>query len=377
MELNEVDLFNTLFIKGFEEWEAQKNDDFPPPLEPLQEDLWAFSYFWPEIAEKFSTVEELYSALQDLHKEIYTIKEKYRPLALGFPDLRIERNLHGGVGGSYFLLDHEGNKRYVIKPLDEDAGCINSEGYATPFGMSPLRSNMPLYRSSMREVLASILAESIGVSSVVPKTVFGIFESDKFHDFSEGVSLRELYRYMEQCGPVDHEKLCSVQEFVPNSKSLFEAIHELEMNGLTDDEIAQRFDQRNFEDANLLLWTTYDTDGHSGNFLVYSKGFDEIGNEILGLKKIDNGFAFPDKNRQLRNNLSYLPNAKRGLSDEGKAKIAAIDVDLLAAQFEKVGLESAIPALRERIPILQELARRPGITIKEINTAMSKIGKKS
>lgn len=221
-----------------------------------------------------------------------------------------------------------------------------------------------------------MIGEQIGVGTVVPQTVFGIFESDQFYDFSDGVSLNELHHYMEICGPIDCEKLCSVQEFVPNGKSLFEAIHELEERGLSDDEIADRFDQSNFEDANILLWTTYDTDGHSGNFLVYPKGSDEIGNEILGLKKIDNGLAFPDKNQQFRNNLSYLPNAKRGLSEEGKAKIAAIDVDILASQFEKMGLESAIPALKERIPILKELAKQPSLTIKEINTAMSKIGKK-
>lgn len=377
MEISEVDFFNPFSINGFDNPIPEVIEDFPPELEPLKDDLWSFSYFWSEVRERFSTVEELYAAMQDLQKQIHEIKEKYRPISLGFPDFRIEPNLHGGVSGSYFLIDAEGNKRFVIKPLDEDAGCINSEGFATPFTTSPLRSNMPLYRSSMREVLASLIAETIGVGSVVPKTVFGVFESDKFHDFSDGVSLGELKRYMEHLGPVDREKLASVQEFVPNSKSLFEAIHELEMGGLSDDEIANRFDQQNFEDANILLWTTYDTDGHSGNFLVYSKGADEIGNEILGLKKIDNGLAFPDKNQQLRNNLSYLPNAKRELSEEGRAKILAIDENVLATQFEIMGLESAIPALKERIPILKELAKQPGITIKEINTAMSKIGKKS
>ena len=113
-----------------------------------------------------------------------------------------------------------------------------------------------------------------------------------------------------------------------------------------------------------------------GNFLVYPKGVDEIGNEILGLKKIDNGLAFPEKNQQLRNNLSYLPNAKRELSAEGRALILAIDGESLAEQFEIMGLESATPALKERLLVLKELAQKPAITIKEINTEMSKIGKK-
>lgn len=380
MLLKEVIYANPLLPNHIEDW---LNDPHlpqlhaePPTKEPLQEDLWSFGFFWPEVVKKFSTVEELYAAIQDLHQEIQRTKEKFRSIAVGYPELRIEPNTGRGVSGSYFLIGPEGEKQYLIKPLDEDAGCIHSNGYATPFTMSPVRANMPLYLSSMREVLAFKIAQSIGVDSIVPKTTLGIFESDRFHDFSNGVSLDELKRYMEQCGPADKEKLCSVQEFVPNAKSLFEAIHELEMSDLSDEEIANRFDQSHFEEANILLWTTYDTDGHLGNFLVYPKGVDEIGNEILALKKIDNGLAFPDKNKNLRNNLSYLPNAKRELSAEGKAKIAAIDVEAIAKQFEEMGLESAIPALKERILVLQELAQRPGITLKEINTEMSKIGKK-
>lgn len=379
MEFSEIESSNPLSINDSVDWP----DSYPDPVlilsgeEPLKEDLWSFQYFWHEVRQKFATVEGLYAAMQDLYQLIKDTKEKFRSSAELFDPFRLEPNAGRGVSGSYFLTDEGGNRRYIIKPLDEDAGCIHSEGFASPFNMSPLRSNMPLYFSSMREVLAYNIAVSIGVGSVVPKTVFGLFESEQFHDFADGVSVDERKRFLEQCGFADKEKLCSVQDYVPNAKSLFEAIHELEMGGLTDEEIASRFDQTDFEDANLLLWTTYDTDGHMGNFLVYPKGTDEIGNEILGLKKIDNSLAFPDKNSQLRNNLAYLPNARRELSEEAKAKIAAIDIDLLAEQFEQMGLESAIPALKERIPVLQRLAQEPGMTIKEINKAMSNIGKKS
>jgi hypothetical protein len=377
MEINGSDLFNILSVNGFSAHEPEEIIHLSTGLEPLKEDLWSFGYFWDEVLERFSSVEELYEAIRDLQKEIHEIKEKYRPLSSSFPDFRIEPNLQKSISGSYFLIDEDGNKRFLIKPLDEEAGCIHSEGFTTPFTSSPVRSNMPLYLSPMREVLASIVAETIGTNAVVPKTVLGVFESDQFHDFSNGVSLGELRRYMDHCGPAQREKLCSAQEFVPNSKSLFEAIHEFQMDGLRDDEIEARFDQRNFEDANILIWATYDTDGHSGNFLVYSKGNDQIGNEMLGLKKIDNGLAFPDKNQQLRNTLSHLPNAKKELSKEGKEKILAIDASVLARQFEIMGLQSAVPALKERISILKELAIKPGITIKEINCVMSKIGNKS
>jgi hypothetical protein len=235
---------------------------------------------------------------------------------------------------------------------------------------------MPLYRSSMREVMAYQVALLIGTESAVPKTSFGIIQSEQFHDLSDGIAYSELKRFLEYCGPADKEKLCSVQEYVQNSKSLGEALQDFQMQSLSNEEIGNRFDQREFEDANILIWTTYDTDAHSGNILVYPKGTDEIGNEILGLKKIDNGLAFPDKNQNLRNALAYMPNAKIALSEEGRAKIAAIDVDALTKEFESMGLESAVPALRERIAHLKTLANEPGITIKEINNAMQKIGKK-
>lgn len=378
MKLYEANIFKPLNIRLFDDPSYSPTPSLEPLADasPLKEDCWGFGFMWYDIIKKFSTVEKLYDAIYDIYQANRQIKEKFRSLAEYFPSLNLEPNEDRGVSGSYFAVDENGNRLYVIKPLDEDAGCIHNKGWATPFLDSPLRQNMPLYRSSMREVLAYEIAKLIGVGSIVPKTVFAILESEKFHDLNDEVSVDEMKRFLEIVGDVDKEKLCSVQEYVQNSKSLFEAIHDLEAAGLNDEEIANRFDQVDFEDANILLWTTYDTDGHMGNFLVYPKGFDSIGNEILGLKKIDNGLAFPEKNKQLRNNLSYLPNAKRELSDAAKAKIAAIDVDSLAAQFENLGLDSAVPALKERIAKLQELAQQPNITIKELNTAMTNIGKK-
>ncbi len=380
MELKEAAFYNTLSSRQFNDLLTTSRPSLPNDQtldeSALKEDLWSFGYFWPEVTEKISSVEELYATLQEIQWKIGETKEKFSPLALRFPNFHIELNRLGGINGSYFLLDDKGNKHFLIKPLDEDAGAINHDGWATPFSMSPLRANIRLYQSAMREVLGYTVAEAASLHNLVPKTVFGIFESDQFHDFSEGVSLDELKRYMELCGPVKKEKLCSVQEYIPHSKSLFEVIHDFQEAGLSDEEIASRFDQTNFEEANILLWMTYDTDGHMGNFLVYSKGIDQVGNEILALKKIDNGLAFPEKNQQLRNNLTFLPNGKYPLSEGSKQKIAQIDVESLSKQFEKMGLESAIPAFKKRISVLQKLAQEPNLTIKEINTAMSKIGKK-
>jgi len=345
--------------------------------EPLEKDLWGFDFFWPDVQDYFGTVEKLYAALHELHQKIAAIKERFRSQAEIFPPSTIVPNLDHGISSSYFLIDEKGERRYVVKPVDEDAGCINNDhGFATPYDVSPIRAYLPLYKSAMREVLAYRMAVHLGVAQIVPKTSLAILKSDQFHDFLEGVSAEERKRYLELCGEPDLEKLCSIQEYVPNAKSLFEALQDFQMAGLTDAEIAARFDQTDFEDANILLWTTYDTDGHMGNFLVVPKGTDAIGNQMLGLKKIDNGLAFPDKNVQLRNNLAYMPNAQRPLSEQAKAKIAEIDVDRLAKEFEAMGLETAIPALYERMAALKNLAKEPGITIKQINKIMTKIGKK-
>ncbi|MES2272707.1 MAG: hypothetical protein V4487_00745 [Chlamydiota bacterium] len=358
------------------------------------------SWLWNQLTRYYPSMELFYRALTKRQAELAEIKENFRPfigekslfdpvyadllsLASAFfengtyqidPD-RLTPTSNQGVSGSYFLLDETGHPRFVIKPLDEDAGCINNpQGFATLLDRSPLRENMPLYHSSMREALAYQIALSIGVDSIAPKTVLAILQSDQFYDLSQCVPTEEMDRYLELCGAACREKICSIQEVVPNAITLFEAQQALQAAGLSDEEIAARFDQSDFEDMNILLWSTYDTDGHMGNILVYPKGYDALGNEILGLKKIDNGLAFPDKNEQLRNNLVYLPNGSLPLSDSAKCKIANLNVDQMADLYRSYGLESAIPALQIRIPLLQEYAQKPGITIKELNAYMAKIG---
>lgn len=363
----------------FGTWDSESSPFIPDGNIPddlqLKEDLWGFGFYWEVIQKKYQSVEELYEALSRLYAEIAEIKERYRPIAKEYGEFEVVPNLYEGISGSYYLVDENGEKQFLIKPLDEEAGCIHSSWFPTLFKDCPLRAHIELYLSSMREVLAYQIAEMIG-TPVVPKTELGIITSDKFQDFSERVTLDELKRYFDNCPPVQSEKICSVQEYVVGSKSLFEALHDFQMAGLSDLEIEKRFDKQDFEDANILLWVTNDTDGHMGNFLVYPKGVDAIGNEILGIKKIDNGLAFPDKNGQLQNNLALLPNAKMMLTEEGRAKIDAIDIEKMAEKYEKLGLSSATIAMKERITHLKQLAQKPNITIKEINTEMSKLGKK-
>ena len=308
----------------------------------LTTDAWAFGSFWSFIQESCQTSETLYENIRLRQAEIKEIREAMRPSILPIPAIHevLETGtlslIPNGISGSYFLLDAAGIPHFVIKPLDEDIGAINNpKGYASPFIDSPLRDGVPLYRSCFREVAAYRMAEMIGVASIVPRTDLTILQSDQFFDLSQNVSPREMQRYFDHLGRSDKEKLCSVQEFVAESKTLFEAAQDLQSSGLSDEEIEHLIDQEDFENANILLWVTGDTDGHFGNFLVTPKRVDDIGNQVFGLKKIDNGLAFPETNGQLINSLVHLPNAYRPLSSAALSKIQTLDPDAMADCLSK------------------------------------------
>ncbi len=149
-------------------------------------------------------------------------------------------------------------------------------------------------------------------------------------------------------------------------KTLFDVIQELERAGLSDQEIADRFDTRDFEEANILIWALNDTNAHRRNILVYPKRIDPIGNEIFGLKKIDRELSLR-KNGPLHNALSHLPNAKRPLSAEGITKIEDLDVRDFSHQLFGEELDAQ---LEKRLNFLKKLARQPGITLYQINIEM-------
>lgn len=354
-----------------DEWQKIIDDLMPASDNPFYQIIVRHEEI-KKIRESFRLFIESNKSLSSLYAELLSRAVYNRPD--GTYELTHLYPVDEGISGTYFLFDESNRPLFVIKPFDEEAGCINNPKWFSGLSDSnPIRDYMPLYHSAMREVLAYQIALQIGVGSIAPETVLAIIRADQFYDYSQHISLEELANYLEQCGPVDREKLCSVQEYVPNAKPLWEMISDLERSGLTPKEVAARFDQDDFENVNLLLWTTYDTDAHMGNLLAYPKSVDEFGHQIYGIKKIDNGLAFPDRNKQLRNNLAYMENAHMPLSDAAKEKIAKMDVEALAEQFKIYGLDSAIPALKERIPYLQKLAQQPDITIYEINKAMAAI----
>lgn len=375
----------------------------------------------PEMKECHSLAKKITSLFKERIGFIRNQIEKYRlgaevtkmnePFFTGdgvfYVDPNCLERIPDGISGSYFLLDAEGNKRYVVKPIDEDCGCLNNpKGYMSLMMKSPIRDDMPLYLSSLKEALTYEAVKSIGIQSVAPKTILVILESPGFSYFdltdtqtgqnsdsfstqtqsyralmfkqiAQGVNgLQEgVLRFcIRKAGPPPREKLCSAQEFVSDSQPLFEVGQRLQDEYGSDlVGMANRFDQKQFEETNILIWTTYDTDAHAGNILVHPLRLDEQGREVYGFKKIDNGLAFPNTNRQLRNALNYLPNMKRTLSDEGRAKIYAVDVDIISEKMKYYGMDNAIPSFLERISLLKELAMKEGITLEQINKEMTKL----
>jgi hypothetical protein len=272
------------------------------------------------------------------------------------------RPIEDGISGSYFLVNPEGVPKFVVKPMDEDISALNNpKGYGCFYFENMF--DMQLYRAVFREMAVSSMAKSIGVSSVAPETALAILESERFFDVAD---------IEPTLGPKNKEKLCSCMEFIPNSQHLGETLQTLQQMGLSDEEIRQRFDQDDFEDANILIWATGEQDAHLWNLLTCVKGYDACGNEIYGIKKIDNGLCLPENPSGFnRNGLAYMPNARLPLSDRALTKIFAMNPDAIANILQKNQLQAAIPATMERIARLKAIvSENTQLTVHQINTSL-------
>lgn len=278
-----------------------------------------------------------------------------------------------GIGAAYFLLDKTGQPQFIVKPIDEDIFCLNNrKNHASPYNDAPHRTRprIPLYRSHQTDILASRVAEIIGMQEVTPTTSLSIVRSQDFYDISDSICAEDRSLFLKTTGEPDREKLCSLQEYFP---------HEQDLRGLSDEwldlhvtewEIARAIDQTSFEEVTFFIWLLYDNDAHGGNILVYIKNHTQEGKPIYGLKKIDNGLSFPEKNDSLVNLLAFLPNAHRPLSERMQERIRTLPIQQLIDEIKNFDLHSTIPAFLERVETLQELATR-NLTIYEIDLRLS------
>lgn len=275
-----------------------------------------------------------------------------------------------GCGGAYLLMDAQNQPRFVVKPLDEDILCLNNHKLcAYPFidDLYQVREAIPLYRTVQADALAYEVAEALGIPCITPKTGLAIIEHPAFYDLSNALQGEEKEHFLQMTHMPYKIKLCSVQSFIPDTTTLFTMNSEWMQKCLSDEEISCTIDQEHFEDANVLIWSIYDTDAHAGNFLLPLKKDSE---QEHALFKIDNGLSFPEKNIGLVNFLSYLPNAEKSLSLRAQAKIRDFPLSHLIDRMQFYKLEASVQAFKERIEVLQNLAQREGMSLAEINSRL-------
>lgn len=280
----------------------------------------------------------------------------------------------GGSGNTYAVCDAHQKPQLVVKTVDGDIFCLNNaKAHGSPFNDAEhrVREDIALYHSPQTDALCSEIASLAGIEEATPKTIMAILNNEQFYDFTTRIPELERQSWILATGFPDPEKLCSVQEFIPNAVSFAELLHEFYAQGLSDEEIAAHFDQQDFEQVCLLLWLSYDNDAHSDNFLVYVKSRDESGKKIYGIKKIDNGLSFPEKNTNYSNILTWAPNARFPISDSLKQKICQLPLQRMLQKMEDYELTCAKEAFLERVDILQQLAQKPGITIGEIDLRLN------
>ncbi|MCX6989719.1 MAG: hypothetical protein NTX49_01445 [Chlamydiae bacterium] len=348
-------------------------------------DIFHFGYLWDYIKDNHISLESVAKEIETRRSELSQQKNHWRDYAEthrqpSFSD-RFQETLRSGhispcphgCGSAYFLYDVNNVPQFVIKPVDEDIFCLNNrKHFACPFidAEFRVRQDIPLYRSAQTDVLCSQVAAALGIPLITPKTEMWILNSQSFYDLSMNLTESDKETLMKIIGNPDFEKLCSVQEYVPGSIVMIDKIYEWIENG-DEDLMGERVCPQDFEDANIFVWTTYDNDAHPGNFLFYPKEIKEDQTIVYGIKKVDNGLSFPEKNTDFTNFLMYFDSAKDPLSDRSKEKIKEIPIGDIVKKMQEMELSiPAITAFVERVRVLQELAKRNGISTYEINLRM-------
>lgn len=292
-----------------------------------------------------------------------------RDIYLDLQDLEKAGNLEamgGGQGGAYLLRDEDGAPRFIVKPNDEDILCLNNRKFfASPFSsnVKRVRNDIPTYESAQNEGLSYQIAHLTGLTSIAPKTVMVILKNENFHSITDQSVAQ--FREFEKLGKnglirADEKvKLCSAQEFIPNSEDLNEYMK-------THNNF--QFNQEDFEKANIFTWLTGDEDGHQGNYRVYDDGL----GQGIRLRKIDNGLIGGSQGGPIVNGLVEFGQINLPLSAQGREIIRNIPLDAIVQQmgiFNKS--KASIQALENRIKMIQALvAENENITLKQLNQAV-------
>lgn len=243
-----------------------------------------------------------------------------------------------GDEGSYLLQNKEGDILFIAKPFDEAIYCINNPKGHTGAFEKRVKKEIPLYRSAQTEALCYEIATLCDIKHVVPKT--------------------RLYLF-----PMPEEKLCSIQEYLPNTLSLRSFLLKMFSLGITEKELEPYLEQEDFADICLLMYLIYDNDAHASNILLSAKTQNK---DTYHLTSIDHSLSLPEKNEGFFPFIMYLPNALHPLSLSIQEKISHIPMQEIQDLFFSYQLASSFPAFKERVLVLQTLSKRDQITYYEV-----------
>lgn len=201
-------------------------------------------------------------------------------------------------GGTYFLLDPEGERIAVFKPIDEDPQAVNNPKRKDD---SPARLTIPQGGAAQREIAAYLIDRGF---AGVPETAM---VHVKHPSFGGGVKIGSLQKFVEhECGSWD----------LPPYRFATEDVHRI---GL--------FDLRCFN-----------TDRHGGNMLAVRKQHSSSDHQqsdkttslkegTHGLTPIDHGFAFATDFGEENFEWRFWPQAKRPFSSATRELVANISLE--------------------------------------------------
>lgn len=299
------------------------------------------------------------------------------------PDIQFHSRVHslmkngslkpvpGGKSGVYFLCDAKGDRKFVVKPYDEDMLTLNNpKGFATPYhdadGMCRPKGGIPMFSATKNEAMASAIARELGISRSTAKAQMMILTSDTFHDITDDIDA-DPEKIAETYGLADKEKLCVVQEYISDCRE----VGDLLLEGSGKDQFAfmrmdheartalereilpKDIDQEMFEEGIILALVCGEADGNAGNFLLSNKPDPQTHKRAV--YKIDNAAAFTENNSSINTGVLWLLEcSEKPISNKARQMINNLDPDRIASLMKEQGYSDlSISEMQERIYMMK------------------------
>ncbi len=280
----------------------------------------------------------------------------------------------GGKSGVYFLCDAEGVRRFVIKPSDEEMLTLNNPKlFATPFtrgnDIANPRPGVSTYSGVQNEEMATLVAEHLGIADSTVRSEQMVLTSDTFHDFTDSLT-GDRSEFHELYGAPDREKLCTVQEFIPDASDVglllltslnkdqdeFMSIDRESRDALERESLPKNINQTMFEHAVILSLVCGEVDGNAGNYLLATT--DDPQTNTRNIYKIDNAATFPSHNEAIETGANWVLNAyEKPITGETREMVSKIDVRALEKLMRQRGYsQDAIKSMKARVATMKDFA---------------------